>query len=307
MIPNAPPSLYIRAVDLVATWFGLPEQIRNDTQIASLVLKHFLGLDWLNKHVDPDATKRGPLTLSGTATEIEHAKIRVVDLGEALFNLQHVEGFFECVGRLKTADVIEPAIAELHIGKMIYVNDWAFKFIEPSPGHTYDYLIDYGSLKVAADAKCKIQSLIPDAKSITRTLSGSRKQLPADGPGIFFMKLPQQWMDHPGWQKITVTGAQDFFAQGTGRVCSVVFYLEPIKLLDFRAEKGQHYIAEQGHYFYEIANPRRRYGNDLDWRLFDKWRPTDHASWSALPRKYLRLFEFPNGIRQYDEHPANVS
>jgi hypothetical protein len=178
---------------------------------------------------------------------------------------------------------------------MIYANDWPSVFVIPDPKRTYDFEIQYGEWKVAADAKYTVDALTPNAKAITKALHRSRSQLPADGPGIFFVKLPQEWMSHSGWQRISVQGALDFFAEGTGRVSSVVFYLEPIQLLNFVAETGRHYVAQQGHYFYEVANPGRRYGKDLDWKLFEKWRPVDYASWSAMPPKFVRLFEFPKG------------
>jgi hypothetical protein len=294
----------IGAADLLATWLGLPEIWRNDTQIATLVLKHFLGEEWIFRHLDPEATCPGPLTLAGTPTEIECAKIRVVDLAESIFNLQKIEGIQEPLGRLRTANELDPTIAELHIGKMIFANDWPFKFIVPIPGRSYDYEIQYGGFTVCADTKCKIDSLVPDSDSIKNTLHRSRGQLPKDNPGIFFVKLPQEWMNHQGWQGASVQGARDFFAEGTGRISSVVFYLEPIALLDFVAEKGRHYVAQQGHYFYEEANPRRRCGKDLDWKLFEKWRPTDYVSWSAMPTKYARLFEFPKGIIHLVEDAA---
>jgi hypothetical protein len=286
----------IKAEDLLATWLGLPEFLRNDAQIATLVLKHFFGLDWINKHVDPDGPRPGPLTLGGGPSEIEHAKIRVIDLAESIFNLQKIEGVEECLTRLKTANELEPTVAELHIGKMIFANDWPFKFIVPTPGRTYDFEIQYGEWKICADAKCKVDVAAPDSDSITKTLHRSRTHLPKDSPGVFFVKLPQHWMEHEGWERTTIQGALEFFAQGTGRISSVVFYIEPIRLLSFVAEKGRPYLAQQGHYFYEVANPRRRYGKELDWKLFEKWRPTDYASWSAMPTKYVRLFEFPKGI-----------
>jgi hypothetical protein len=254
----------IGAADLLATWLKLPEIWRNDTQIATLILKHFLSEEWVFKHLDPDATCPGPLTLAGSPTDIEHAKIRIVDLAESIFNLQKIEGIQEPIGRLRTAIELEPTIAELHIGKMISANDWPFKFVVPIPGQSYDYEIQYGGFTVCADTKCKIASLVPDSDSIKNTLHRSRGQLPKDGPGVFFVKLPQEWMNHQGWQRATVQGARDFFAEGTGRISSVVFYLEPIELLDFVAEDGRHYVAQQGHYFREEANPKRRYGKDLE-------------------------------------------
>jgi hypothetical protein len=294
----------IKAEDLFATWLGLPEFLRNDTQLASLVLKHFLGFDWLVKHVDPAASCRGPLTLAGSPMEIELAKIRTVDLAESIFNLQKIKGVYECINRLRTANELEPTIAELHIGKMIFANDWPFEFIVPVPGRSYDYEIQYGEWLVCADAKCKVELPVPDSNSITKTLSRSRNQLPKDGPGIFFVKIPQGWMGHSGWERTTVQGALDFFSQGTGRVVSVVFYVEPIQLHIDVVETGRSYVATQGHFFREVANPRRRYGKDLDWKLFEKWRPTDHASWSAMPAKYTRLFEFPKGLMHLIEEAA---
>jgi hypothetical protein len=94
-------------------------------------------------------------------------------------------------------------------------------------------------------------------------------------------------------ERITIQGALDFFSQGTGRVVSVAFYAEPIRLI---GNPGQWGIAQQGHYFFEVTNPRHRFSKLVDWKFFQKWRPVSHASWSALPPKYIRLFEFPKGL-----------
>jgi hypothetical protein len=230
--------------------------------------------------------------------------IRVVDLAESLFNLQKIKGVHECINRLRTANELEPTIAELHIGKMIFVNDWPFEFIVPSQNRTYDFEIQYGEWTVCADAKCKVDLSEPSSNSITNTLKRSRSQLPKDGPGVFFVKFPQQWMQHAGWERITVQGVLDFFSQGTGRISSVVLYVEPIHLHRFVAERDRHYLATQGHYFYEVVNPGRRCGKELDWKFFEKWRPSDYASWSAMPAKYARLFEFPKGILHLVEEAA---
>jgi hypothetical protein len=97
---------------------------------------------------------------------------------------------------------------------------------------------------------------------------------------------------------ITVQGAIDFFERGTKRVSSIAFYAEPIHLADN--------IAYQGHHTYEILNPRRRFGKELDWRFFTRWRPPqpkppDKGSWTAMPPKYIRLFNFPKGLADYAE------
>jgi hypothetical protein len=215
----------LNARGLLATWYSMPPRLRNDTNLATVVIKYFLGQAWIEKHLDPDATNPGPLTLKGSQMDIELAKIRTVDLAESLFNLRKVEGLNVCVSHLEKASNPEPALAELHIGKMLYANDWQFKFVAPrgKRGDNYDFKIRYLNQTVCGDAKCKIKSVVPDSNTVMRTLQSSRNQLPADKPGVFFVKFPQQWMEHSDWQRITVDGAKAFFAQGSGRIISVAF------------------------------------------------------------------------------------
>jgi hypothetical protein len=288
---------------LLATWHSMPKHLRNDTNIATIAIKYFLGREWIEKHLDPDATHPGPLTLKGTPLDIELAKIRTVDLAESLFNLRKVEGLHVCVSHLQKARNPEPALAELHIAKMLYANDWQFRFVAPrgKRGDNYDFEIRYWNQTVCGDTKCKIKSPTPDAKTVINTLKASRNQLPPDKPGVFFVKFPQQWMGHQGWERITVDGAIEFFKQGSGRIISVAFYVEPIQLIGPTPRKGQSYFASQGHYFYELANPRRRFCKQLDCKFFEVWRPQNYASWSALPPKYIRLFEFPKGLKGHEK------
>lgn len=289
----------IRPRDLLNTWDKLPAAWRNDTQIATLIIKAYLGYPWLLKHCDIDTKTPGLLTIKGDLLEQNLARVRIVDLAESLFNLCRIRGFADCVARMKTAENPEPSLAELHIGKMLYANDWPFKFVVPQGkrGDNYDLQIHYNNLWVCADVKCKIESPIPDSKTITNTLKHSRTQLPADKAGVFFIKIPQRWMEHRGWEKVTINGAIDFFKQGSGRVISVAFYAEPIHLVgNFGNARGGQALAQQGHHFFEVANPRRRLATHLDCRFFNRWRPASQVSWSTMPPKYIRLFEFPKGL-----------
>ena len=95
---------------------------------------------------------------------------------------------------------------------MLYANEWQFRFVLPQGrrGDNYDLQIRYNNQLVCADVKCKIDSPVPDPNTITNTLKSSRTQLPDHKPGVFFIKIPQRWMEHRGWQKATVQGATDF-------------------------------------------------------------------------------------------------
>jgi hypothetical protein len=68
----------IRPKDLLATWHTLPQAMQNDTQIAVLIIKAFLGMPWLEKHVADDTKTPGLLTIRGPLLEQHVARIRVV-------------------------------------------------------------------------------------------------------------------------------------------------------------------------------------------------------------------------------------
>jgi hypothetical protein len=148
----------IRPADLLATWHNLPRHLQNDTNIATLVIKAFLELPWIDKHLDSNTSTPGLLTIRGTEIEQNLARIRIVDLAESLFNLCRIRGFADCIARMKTASNPEPSLAELHIGKMLYANDWQFRFIVPRGGRgdNYDLQIMYCYQFVCGDAKCMI-------------------------------------------------------------------------------------------------------------------------------------------------------
>jgi len=285
---------------LLASWATFPPDMRNDTQISIAVIKHFLGEDWPFTHILPDCRTPGILTVHGTVSEKKLAKVRIIDLAESLLNLRKIPGLRDCVRHMRTAKNLEPSLAELHIGKMLYANDWQFRFVAPQGkrGDNYDLQIRYHNQPVCGDVKCKIESTAPNSGAITSTLKGARNQVPDDKPGVFFVKFPQQWMEHGGWEKMTIQGVLDFFAQGSGRVVSVALYAEPIYLI------GQ--MAAQKHTFCEVANPRRRFGLDLDWKFFERWHPPNvgppnTGSWNAMPPKYIRLFDFPKGLAGHEK------
>lgn len=286
-----PPFRCLTVENLIRTWRGFPEGFRNDSLLAVAVLKYALGEDWLERHVSPHARQQGVLTIRKEESEdAEIAKMRMVELSESLFNLRHIYGLSGCLERMKKAPNPEPYIAEIHIAKMLYANDWPFSFITPQgkEGRDYDFEIDcYGHI-LCGDAKCKIEETPLSAKTITQTLNRARKQIPSNAPGIFFVKFPQSWTNEPHWQVTTIQGATDFFAQGTGRIVSVVFYVETYHLVG-----GQ--LAAQMQLRHEVLNPRRRYGKDIDWKLFSRWQPPSDVI-DGMPPKWIRLFNFPNRV-----------
>jgi hypothetical protein len=260
------------------------------------IIRSFLGIEYLERHFGPDAPNDGFFKLTPeNASNIEAARnYRIVDLAELLFNLQRIPGFARCVLTMKDAKNPEPSYAELHIARMLYINGWQFRFVEPTgeKGEDYDFAINYYNNRVCADAKCKIEATDLSANTVRKTLSGSREQLPKDRPGVFFVKVPPWWIETREAQETTIQGVEAFFAQGSGRVVSVSLYCEPLWF-----NNG---VLQQRHAYYELANPRRRFGENLDWRFFNKWRPPPHSQ-NALPFKWIRLANFPAGMKGHEQ------
>jgi len=250
-----------------------------------------MGVEWLEKHIDPAVNKPGYLRLEVASRNEELVAIKgqkLVDLGELLLNLQHVEGFDSCIRRLRDGD-LEPMLAELSLASMIYVNDWSFRFVEPigTKGNDYDYEITLSDgLVVCADAKCKIESTALSENTVLNGLKKAHGQLPVDRPGIVLIKFPPDWIRVDGHLDVLLAPTDEFF-RSNSRIVLVGFYTTPTAL-------GDGYMF-QGHQFLELHNRLNRFDAHRDWRLFNRWRPPEGAA-NGLPPKWLRLINFPHGF-----------
>ena len=278
---------------LLGVWNQLPEQHRNDFTLSFAIIRIFMGLEWLKKHLNPEQKTSGIFKL-GEETNEEGAtrNYRAIDLAECIVNLRNIDGFDECLSRMREADNPEPGYAELHIARMLCINSWPFRIIKPrgNRGDDYDLEIICHNQTRCGDTKCKLESTELSSTTIEKTLSNSRDQLPPDGPGVFFLKIPQKWMYNPDWERITGQGAVDFFARGTQRVASVVFYVEPLHYRDG--------TLSQGHLRLEVMNPRHKLSKLFDWYLLERWQPPT-AMPNALPPFWIRLSNFPRWIPGY--------
>ncbi len=279
-------------VDLLPTYPAeiLSRQPAINFVTAMRLVNHFMGGEWVNRHASPFKTRPGPLRLQIEGDEGLAAVSgqKLVDLGEMLLNLQHIEGFDSCIRRLRDGDV-EPTLAELAIAGMLYINDWPFRFVEPTgvKRSDYDYEITFpDGLKVCADAKCKIESTPLSENTISNALKKAHGQLPEEWPGIVLVKFPPSWLEVSGHLDTFLRPTNEFFLSHT-RVVSVVFYTTP---LNFDGT-----TMMQAHRFMELGNARNKFDARRDWRLFNNWHPPKGAA-NGLPPKWLRLINFPHGF-----------
>ena len=256
----------------------------NQTYMIALhVLTRLLGSAWLDKHIDPDQRRSGFLKLNEQSPRepIEQAW-RIIDAAECLFNLQVAPGFYEHIKLYAMRADIEACIAELHVARILFSNYLVFSFVEPNDkrGSSYDFEVEmWPSISYQADAKCKTEGSVFSATTIRNSLTKHKGQFPKDGHGVFFVKLPVDWLGVENYAPPLIHEASEFL-RNRGRVVSVVFYAAPVRFRDGSVETG--------HSFKEVVNPRYALDNERDWRILRRWH-TPEGKAKALPPEWIRL------------------
>jgi hypothetical protein len=128
--------------------------------LAIAILDNFLGDDWLKKFVLPGAKVKNVLTQTESdPTSDATEQLRLVDLAEVMFNLQPVPGFTNCIARLQQGD-IEGTLAELDLGRMLFINGVPLRYVIPegTKGTDYDMVVQFKNGQYGCvDAKCKVE------------------------------------------------------------------------------------------------------------------------------------------------------
>jgi hypothetical protein len=195
-----------------------------------------------------------------------------------LLNLRSVSGFPKVLAMIKAGD-IEAGFAELEVGKLLAINSRKFEFNLPTfiKGEDFDLEIRFGNMTACADTKCKLEDTKRSVGTLIESLRKAQGQLPADRPGIVFVKLPQTWNPDglDGSHSDAIQEVCEKFFRGTGRIVSVVFYFS--LTLDFGSESAGYLMST------ERINPNHRFDQNVDWRvLSDVREPPPH--WLDLVR-----------------------
>ncbi len=248
------------------------------------VFAHFFGEPWLHDHVlagcrYPGFLSMRPIMQDGMGIDKDHT-LRAVQLAEVLFNLQGVPGLEHCLDRMFSGQ-IEPTMAELDFGMFLRRQGVPFSYVAPSGAKTQDYDVDVpyeGGPIACGDIKCKIEGRGYSEATVLNSLRKVRQQLPADRPGIAFVKVPRDWVDgstgNLGVGENVAETLAKFFST-TKRMVLVVFYTK----LTFELPHG----TAIRHVALERENASSRYSQDRSWRLFDEVREApDWVNFSQL-------------------------
>lgn len=249
--------------------------------VSAVLIKKFLGPEWTEEHILSFNAPTDFFKNDGATQQRQDMfTLRVIHLAEMLLNLQYVPGFAHVLKLLKDGD-IEGTYAELEVVKLLRWSSIPVRFNVPQNvrGLDYDLGLKLGDHHVCAEAKCKVEATDPSEKTILSTLRKSANQVPADKPGMFFVKLPQTWNEDGAsdeWIAMLERVSQEFFSK-TQRVVSVFFYFS--LSLNFAGTSAPVCLCKQ------FVNPNHRFDKDQDWTLMKgDFVMTTPPSWVDLVR-----------------------
>ncbi|MDB5305460.1 MAG: hypothetical protein JWM97_3009 [Phycisphaerales bacterium] len=188
------------------------------------IVRNFLGRSWIEQYIKGASLPADFYFHDSASANLDVHMRRAIDLGEMLFNLQSIKNFDQCIIQLKGGQM-EPAFAELEVGKILKIYNVKFCFVKPTgvTGSDYDLKVFFPDGRhVFADTKCKLQSTELSAETVRGSLETARKQLPKGKLGMVFLKLPQAWFAE---DSLAIVGdAVEKSLQKTTRIVSVKVY-----------------------------------------------------------------------------------
>jgi hypothetical protein len=290
MSTDRPPR--IATTDLQAIIDGFPREVHEEPgrlmfTLAVKIIRHYLGQQWYEEHIFQDSGQTRPpgfLRMNfSRGFEGERVNARRLDLAETLFNLQHIEGFDDRAEQLRRGN-IESTIAEFDLARFLHLHDVVFKFVAPigERGKDFDFAVTYGDGREACvDAKCRLEGTEVRAETIRNSLNKARQNnLPADRPGIIFVKVPQRWIEDDS-VRADMHEVVKGFLRNSRRVVSVVLYTIAVSAMPDRE------LVLMRHRFDERPNSFHRFDLTKTWTLFQDYKIP--REWGGMHPKWMRV------------------
>lgn len=195
--------------------------------IATIVIENNLGTEWFEAHVGADHRKN-PTNIflrssPGTRLERRDHYLRVMELGRRIFELGQ-ETFIEVlIKNLKRRDLAGAAF-EADVIRMLVSLPVIVDLRLESGVKGDDYDIDLWvtpETPLAIEAKTRAETGPYSDSRLKDTLQTAREQLPKDGLGAIFVKVPAQWLGDALYLS-NHAEVIDHFLRGTTRVQFVV-------------------------------------------------------------------------------------
>ncbi len=246
-------------------WLAYPASQSGRTYyVAGAIVIATLGTNWFDRHINTQAAKTDFFrndALGDPQRELD-GFMRVIRLGEMIYNLLDVGGFRHVLNDMRTKNP-EPTFAEMEAASILFHErvPFYFKVPEGELGSDYDLEILVQGVPVCAEVKCRIEISEPNSERLIGRLKAAQAQLPADRPGVIMCKLPAPWIhdlsDARGVR--AMESAAESFLRQTERVVSVICWHNVAK--DFGGLDATLVLLR------EFLNPTHRFDRSHNWKV----------------------------------------
>jgi hypothetical protein len=175
---------------------AVPGTARFNFMIHAVIIRYFLGEEWFEAHLLPDAHPNSYLRPDFSVADVDPSySVRTLELAEMLLNLQFVGGFRRCLEHLALRQM-QSGLAELQIGQVLWSRGVPFRYVEEDEETTVDIVFALPSGADAfAEIKCKEADTPYSDATLARALTKARQQIGKGNEGVVFVKVPGAWVD----------------------------------------------------------------------------------------------------------------
>lgn len=208
------------------------------------VLRELVDNEWTNQAIFPN---HHPVTSKSVQEAIVFLRTgdtgfqfqeRVSKLAIRLLNTQEVKGLQKVVQEIRSGDIYG-GYAELEAGDFLMRRDIPFEFVIPSGEKKKDFDIRITTEpRINCEVKHKIESTTISKKALESVLSSANKQVPADEPALFFIKIPEEWVKSPDFKSVVERVSGTFLPRNTHVVGFVLHWEERVP-------------GNEGHFFWK--------------------------------------------------------
>lgn len=159
--------------------------------VASEVLLSVLGPDWWTERLAGGTEAYFLLDRDDVPGRFVHQH-RVVSLANGLLTCQKRPGFAEQLVKFRARSLIG-VLHEIGVARLLIRSGHDVEFVSEArvKGADYDLLVDR---MIPLEVKAKEDDAAYTATALASTLADARRQLPAAGPGVIALRIPDTWV-----------------------------------------------------------------------------------------------------------------
>jgi hypothetical protein len=247
----------------ISTTLPKADTITRTYVMSGEILKMFFGPLWFAKFI---IGANGPVAFLRPDKPALEGILRLIHLGEMLFNLQKIAGFDEVLDKI-AGGAIESAFAELEAGRLLFQYGISFRFVKRQQEKKKDYDVEFfhpnGEL-VCAETKCKIETTELKDKTILDSLDSARKQLPRDRACALLVNVPQNWFEQPKFRDDFARVAEAFLRRPDNK--RIVL----IEVFSFMVELRNGGVIDKA-WINEFRSANHQFDKSLNWRLLTRY------------------------------------